>query len=202
VIGEVDWQPDGTPLLLSLTGMLGGWQADIHRSYSNGAATAYSDGRTGLGAGVIRLRADWLEAARIGNTAINPWASVAFGRQHIGAFTESGGPFPAHFDAQTLGMTEIRLGVAAVTEFSAQTTLTTTFEAVHRSGDAPAAKGNVIGLFDFSLGGGARSATWLRAGLELDHQIADNLALSGSVHAATNGRDPSISGSLGLKLTF
>lgn len=202
VIGEVDWQPDGTPLLLSLTGMLGGWQADIHRGYSNGAATAYSDGRTGLGAGVIRLRADWLEAARIGNTAINPWASVAFGRQHIGAFTESGGPFPAHFDAQTLGMTEIRLGVAAVTEFSAQTTLTTTFEAVHRSGDAAAAKGNVIGLFDFSLGGGARSATWLRAGLELDHQIADNLALSGSVHAATNGRDPSISGSLGLKLTF
>ena len=202
VIGEVDWQPDGTPLLLSLTGMLGGWQADIHRGYSNGATTAYSDGKTGLGAGVIRLRADWLEAARIGNTAINPWASVAFGRQHIGAFTESGGPFPAHFDAQTLGMTEMRLGVAAVTEFSAQTTLTTTFEVVHRNGDAPAAKGNVIGLFDFSMGGGARSATWLRAGLELDHQIADNLALSGSVHAATNGRDPSISGSLGLKLTF
>ena len=69
-------------------------------------------------------------------------------------------------------------------------------------GDAPVAKGNVIGLFDFSLGAGTQSATWLRAGLELDHQIADNLALSGSVHAATNGRDPSISGSLGLKLTF
>lgn len=202
VIGEVDWQPDGTPLLLSLTGMLGGWQAEMHRGYSNGAATAYSDGKTSLGSGVIRLRADWLGAAEIGNTTINPWASVAFGRQHIAAFTETGGPFPAHFDAQTLGMAEMRLGVAAVTEFSAQTTLTTSFEVVHRSGDAPAAKGNVIGLFDFSLGGGTRSATWLRAGLELDHQIADNFALSGSVHAATNGRDPSISGSVGLKFTF
>lgn len=202
VIGEVDWQPDGTPLLLSLTGMLGGWQSEMHRGYSNGAATAYSDGKTTLGSGVIRLRADWLEAAQIGNTTINPWASVAFGRQHIAAFTESGGPFPAHFDAQTLGMAEMRLGVAAVTEFSAQTKLTTSFEVVHRSGDAPAAKGDVIGLFDFSLGGGTRSATWLRAGLELDHQITDNLALSGSVHTATNGRDPSISGSIGLKYSF
>ena len=202
VIGEVDWQPDGTPLLLSLTGMLGGWNADIHRGYSNGAATAYSDGKTGLGAGVIRLRADWLGAAQIGNTSINPWVSVAAGRQHIAAFTETGGSFPAHFDAQTLGMAEVRLGVAAVTELSAQTTLTTSFEVVHRGGNAPAAKGNVIGLFDFSLGGGTQSATWLRAGLDLDHQIADNVALSGSVHAATNGRDPSISGSVGLKLTF
>lgn len=202
VIGEVDWQPDGTPLLLSLTGMLGGWQADLRRGYSNGATTAHSDGRTGVGSGVIRLRADWLEAAQIGNTTINPWASVAFGRQHIAAFTETGGPFPAHFDAQTVAMAEMRLGVAAVTAFSAQTALTTSFEVVHRSGDAPVAKGNVVGLFDFSLGGGMRSATWLRAGIELDHQIADNLALSGSVHAATNGRDPSISGSIGLKYTF
>lgn len=202
VIGEVDWQPDGTPLLLSLTGMLGGWQADLHRGYGNGAATAYSDGRTSVGSGVIRLRADWLAAAQIGNTTINPWASVAFGRQNIAAFTETGGPFPAHFDAQTLGMAEMRLGVTAVTEFSTQTALTTSFEVVHRSGDAPAAKGNVVGLFDFSLGGGMRSATWLRAGIELDHQIADNLALSGSMHAATNGRDPSISGSIGLKYTF
>lgn len=202
LIGEVDWQPDGTPLLLSLTGMLGGWQANLHRGYSNGAATAYSDGKTSVTAGVIRLRADWLEAASFGNTTINPWALVAFGRQHIAAFTESGGPFPAHFDAQSLGTAEVRLGVAAVTTLSAQTTLTSTLELAHRGGDAPAAKGNVIGLFGFNMGGGQYGATWLRAGLELDHQISDTIALSGSVHAATNGRDPSVSGSVGLKLSF
>ncbi len=53
---RVDWQPDGTPLLLSVTGMLGGWQANIHRGYSNGGNTAYSDGVTGIGAGVIANR--------------------------------------------------------------------------------------------------------------------------------------------------
>ena len=202
VVGEVDWHPDGTPLLLSLTGMLGGWQADIHRGYSNGAVTAYSDGVTGIGAGVVRLRADWLEAATLGNTSINPWASVAVGRQQIGAFTESGGPFPAHFDAQTLGMAELRLGLAAVTTLTAQTTLTTTFEVAHRSGDAPKASGTVVGLFDFSLGGGTQSATWARAGLELDHQVNQATTISASIHAATNGRDPSVSGSVGVKLTF
>lgn len=202
VIGEVDWQPDGTPLLLSVTGMLGGWQANIHRDYSNGGSTAHSDGTTGLGAGVVRLRADWLNAAQLGNTSINPWASMAFGRQHIAGFTESGGPFPAHFDAQTRGMAEVRLGVAAVTEFSAETSLTTTLELVHRGGDGAAAKGNVAGLFDFSLGGGASGSTWVRAGLELDHKLTDSAALSGSVHAATNGRDPTLSGSLGIKMSF
>jgi probable HAF family extracellular repeat protein len=202
VIGEVDWQPDGTPLLLSLTGMLGGWQADIHRGYSNGATTAYSDGRTGIGAGVVRLRADWLEAATLGNTSINPWASVAVGQQHIGAYKESGGSFPAHFDAQTLGLFEMRVGVAAVSPLSSETTLTSTLELAHRSGTAPRAKGQVDGLFSFDLGGGAQSTTWLRAGLELDHRLADNIALSGSLHAATNGRDPSLSGALGIKMTF
>ncbi|HEV7346521.1 MAG TPA: autotransporter domain-containing protein [Devosia sp.] len=202
VLGEVDWQPDGSPLLLSVTAMLGGWQANLHRGYSNGAATAYSDGTTGIGAGVVRLRADWLEAASFGNTTINPWASVTFGRQHIAAFTESGGPFPAHFDAQTLGMTEVRLGLAAVSTLSTQTTLTTSLELAHRSGDAPKASGAVAGLFDFSLGGGTQSSTWLRAGLELDHHLNDSTALSASIHAATNGRDPSVSGSVGVKVAF
>jgi probable HAF family extracellular repeat protein len=31
VLSEVDWQPDGTPLLLSLTGMLGSYKANIER---------------------------------------------------------------------------------------------------------------------------------------------------------------------------
>jgi probable HAF family extracellular repeat protein len=202
VVGEVDWQPDGTPLLLSLTGMLGGWQANIHRGYSNGAATAYSDGQTQLGSGVIRLRADWLEAASIGSTTINPWASVAVGRTDIGGYVESGGPFPARFDAQSLVSHEFRVGVTAVTEFSDTTSLSTTIEVAHRAGTAPAARGNVIGLFDFNLGGGNQAQTWARIGADLDHQISNNAMLSLSVNAATQGQDASIGGSIGFKATF
>jgi hypothetical protein len=202
VVGEVDWQPDGTPLLLSVSGMLGGWQANIHRGYSNGAATAYSDGQTQLGGGVVRVRADWLEAATIGNTTINPWASVAVGRTDVAGYVESGGPFPARFDGQSLLSHEVRLGLTAVTEFSATTTLSTTLEVAHRNGTAPAARGNVVGLFDFSLGGGQLSQTWARIGADLDHQISDNAAISLSLNAATSGRDATVGGSVGLRAVF
>ena len=202
VLGEVDWQPDGTPLLLSLTGMIGGWQANIDRAYSNGAATAVSSGQTNALGGVVRVRADWLEAAVIGNTSINPWASLAFGGLRVDGYSETGGPFPASFAAQHLGHADIRLGVTAITELSSQTKLSTTLEVAHRSGTAAAAVGQVDGLFNFSLGGGNYAQTWGRLGLELDHAITDAVSLSGSVHLATNGRDPTVAFSAGIKGAF
>lgn len=202
VLGEVDWQPDGTPLLLSVTGMLGGWNAKIDRAYSNGAATSISSGSTNALGGVVRVRADWLEAAVIGNTSLNPFASLAWGGLRVDGYSESGGPFPAHFAAQALGHADIRLGLTAVTEFSSQTKLSTTLEVAHRTGTAAAAVGQVDGLFGFSLGGGTYAQTWGRLGLELDHKVNDAVSLSTSVHLATNGRDPTVAVSAGIKGAF
>lgn len=202
VLGEADWQPDGTPLLLSVTGMLGGWQAKIDRAYSNGGATAVSGGQTNAVGGLVRVRADWLKAAEIGNTSFNPWASVSFGALHVDGYGESGGPFPARFAAQSLGHTDIRVGVTGITEFSSQTKLSTTLELAHRTGTAASAVGQVDGLFSFSLGGGTYGQTWGRLGLEVDHKINDAVALSGSVHLATNGRDPTVALSGGIKGVF
>ncbi|WP_156385659.1 autotransporter domain-containing protein [Devosia sp. Root685] len=202
VLGEMDWQPDGTPLLLSVTGMLGGWQAKVDRAYSNGAATAVSNGQTNAMGGVVRVRADWLEAAAIGNTSFNPWASVAFGALYVDGYSESGGPFPARFAAQNIGHTDIRVGLTAITEFSKETKLSTTLELAHRTGTAASAVGQVDGLFSFSLGGGTYGQTWGRLGLELDHRINDAVALSTSLHLATNGRDPTVAVSAGIKGAF
>ena len=202
VIGELDWQPGGTPLLLSVTGMLGGWEADIRRAYTNGAATAYSDGATDVTGGAVRVRADWLGAAVIGNTSINPWASFAAGHTHVDGYTESGGPFPATFESQDLGLREARLGVTAVTQISEQSTFSATLEVAHRGGTAPSASGSVPGIFDFNLGGGNKGETWARLGADFDHELTDNAALSLSTHVATDGRDPSLSGSVGFKASF
>jgi probable HAF family extracellular repeat protein len=202
VLGEVDWQPDGTPLLLSLSGTIGSWQAQVDRAYSNGEDIGISRGETNAVGGVVRLRADWLNAAVLGNTSITPWTSIGLGTLHVNGFTEQGGPFPARFDAQNLAHVDVRLGVTAVTELSTQTSLSTTFEVAHRSGTGAKASGQVEGLFDFSMGGGQVSHTWVRAGAELDHKINDHLSLSGSVHLASSGRDPSLAASLGLKGSF
>lgn len=202
VLGEVDWQPDGTPLLLSLTGMLGGWNADIARAYSNGSATAVSNGKTNLLGGVVRIRADWLNAAEIGNTSLSPWISASMAKLHVDGYSETGGSFPATFAAQTLGHGEVRAGLSAVTSFSSQTSLATTFEVAHRAGTAPSATGQVHGLFNFGLGGGTQGKTWVRVGAELDHAISESLAASGSIHLATAGGDPTLGLSIGLKGAF
>ena len=202
VVGEVDWQPDGTPLLLSLTGMLGGWEANVSRAYSNGAATDISTGSTAVGAGMVRARLDWQDALVFGKVSINPWISGSIGRTDIGGYTEQGGAFPAQFNGQQIVQSEVRLGVTAVAELTPQTTLSGTVEVAHRSGTAPAANGQVVGLFDFGLGGGNFGSTWARAGLDLDHQLTDTVSISGSLHAATQGQDANVSGSLGLKAVF
>ncbi|ODT82070.1 MAG: hypothetical protein ABS76_09585 [Pelagibacterium sp. SCN 64-44] len=202
ILSEIDWRPDGTPLLLSLTGMLGGWQANIDRAYSNGAATAMSRGQANAIGGVVRLRADWLEAAVIGKTSLNPFASLAIGGLHVDGYSESGGPFPAVFDAQNLTHADIRLGVTAITELSAQTRLSATLEAAHRAGTGAAAKGHVPGLFDFALGGGSQALTWARVGAEIDHALSSNVSLSASTHLASYGRDPTLTASVGLKGSF
>lgn len=202
VVGEVDWQPDGTPLLLSLTGMLGGWEANVSRAYSNGAATDISTGSTAVGAGMVRARLDWQDALVFGNVSINPWISGSIGRTDIGGYLEQGGAFPAQFNGQQIVQSEVRLGVTGVAELTPQTTLSGTVEVAHRSGTAPAANGQVVGLFDFGLGGGNFGSTWARAGLDLDHQLTDTVSISGSLHAATQGQDANVSGSLGLKAVF
>lgn len=202
VMGEIDWQPEGTPLLFSLTGVAGHWDVDVRRGYTNGADIDYSVGETELSGGALRARLDWLDAATFGSTSINPFASVALGRTHLDGYTETGGAFPARFDDQDNTMREVRLGVTAVTEITQALTLSTTLEAVHRSGDNPGSSGSVPGIFGFDLGGGDLSRNWVRAGAEIDYRVGDNALISASFNAATAGRDASFSGSVGLRGQF
>jgi hypothetical protein len=96
----------------------------------------------------------------------------------------------------------LRIGLTAITELSSQTSLYTTLELAHRTGTAAAAVGTVPGLFHFALGSGSYAQTWARVGMELDHKVNESLSFSASAHLASNGRDPSVAGSLGLKATF
>lgn len=202
LLGEIGWQPVGTPLVFSLTGMAGHWGVDVRRGYLNGAATDYSEGSTHANAGALRARVDWLDALTLGSTRINPYGAFGISSTQLAGYTETGGAFPAQFNAQTITTHEVRLGVTAVTELSEAATLSTTVEAVHRSGDAPGANGQALGLFGFALGGGNSSQTWVRAGTEIDFRISEGAVVSASLNAASAGRDATFSGSLGFRASF
>ena len=202
VVGEIDWKPDDVPLLFSLTGMAGAWGVDSRRAYSNGVATNVSVGETEARGASLRARVEWLDALMFGATRISPYASVGLSTFAVDGFTETGGAFPATFSAQSNAARDVRLGLTAVTEIAETTVLSTTVEVAHRSGDAPGASGQVLGLFDFGFGGGTMSQTWVRAGAEIDQRIADNATISASVNLASAGRDATISGSFGVHAVF
>lgn len=202
LVGELDWQPDGLPVIFSLTGLYGGSDAEIRRAYSNGATMAYSEGETDLVSGTLRLRADWKDAFRLGTTSFSPYVSYAVSRTTVDGYTETGGSFPATFDEQVVDSGEVRLGLASRTELTSAVALRGTLELVHGAGDAPLASGQVIGLHGFSFGGGSYSETWVRAGADLDVKVTESALLSLSMHAATEGLDAQISGAARLQVLF
>ncbi|ATN33107.1 hypothetical protein ACO34A_04730 [Rhizobium sp. ACO-34A] len=67
-------------------------------------------------------------------------------------------------------------------------------ELVHSTGDVPRARGQVVGLYGFDLGGGSFAETWVRAGADIDLKVTENAVISLSGHAATEGMDAQISG--------
>ncbi|NML74817.1 autotransporter domain-containing protein [Rhizobium sp. S-51] len=202
LVGELDWRPDGLPVIFSLTGLYGGSDAEIRRAYSNGATMAYSEGETDLVSGTLRLRADWKDAFRFGTTSFSPYVSYAVSRTTVDGYTETGGSFPATFDEQVVHSGEVRLGLASRTELTSAVALRGSLELVHGAGDAPHASGQVIGLHGFSFGGGSYSETWVRAGADLDVKVTDSALLSLSMHAATEGLDAQISGAARLQVLF
>lgn len=202
VVAEVNYQTTVGPLL-SVTGMYGQWNADVSRGYTGGAGTDYSRGSADVKATALRLRADWNDAWKMGATALSPYAALTATRTTTDGYTESGGGFPARFDAQTQTGLEARLGVAAGFPLSPATHLRATVEGIRRlDGDTPRTSGQVLGLFSFNQPGLSETKTWMRAGVDIDHQITNNTLLGFSVHAASRGDDPRLTAAVTLRVGF
>ncbi|MDO9600052.1 MAG: autotransporter domain-containing protein [Azoarcus sp.] len=204
LVGELNWRPEGSPVVGSLTAVLGGWDADIRRGYMNGATRDRSSGSPDVDALALRLRADWFDAARLGSAALTPWASYTWSRVEVDGYTESGGAFPATFDAQKHNAEELRVGVSADWSLTPETGVRGTLEAVHRLDNrGPALSGSeASGLLSFREPGASIRKNWQRVGFDVDHRIKSNMVVSVSAHAATSGEDPSFSAALSLRVGF
>lgn len=202
VIGELNWQPAGTPFLLSLTGVYGGWDADIRRGYSNGGSTSYSQGDTDVHSGAVRLRADWRDALTLGSVGFSPYLAYTWSHTAIDGYTETGGSFPASFDGQNAQRHEGRLGLTSQLALTEAVSLSGTMELVHSAGDASKSSGRVLGLHNFSFGGGKQGETWARIGADVDVKVSENALVSLSLHAATEGLDAQVSGAARFQIAF
>ncbi len=136
---------------------------------------------------------------------LTPYADVSYARTRIDAYTETGGGFPARFDARTEKSTEARVGVDAALPLSSETKLLGRVEAAHRlEKTGAAASGTVLGLFGFSLPGEQVKRDWLRAGVGFETKLGGGTGgtLSAMLNATTQGAAPSYWLNLSYQVAF
>lgn len=197
-------ETDGTYLLaeavIPVTGDLwatlsgyGHWgQADLHRGYQNAGLTDASSGSPDVNSWSLRARLDWQNAFRTADTTFAPYVDLTYSEAKLEAYTETGGGFPARFDARTDKSTELRLGINAIKPISDGLNLLGLLEAAHRFEKTGArTSGEVFGVSAFNLDGQGKQRDWLRASAGVQGKLAGGTA-SLTVNATTKGEVPSM----------
>jgi probable HAF family extracellular repeat protein len=203
-LAEIDTRLADKESILSLLVMRGEWDARTARGYVTGGGNDISRGQTDLSTTTVRVRYDGPTQKFISSMTAAPFASFALTRVRADAFAESGGSFPATFDAHTHTAKESRLGLLTKFDLGAETTLRVTAEWIHRFDDAGDALSGISQTTSgaFSVAGLAPTKDQARFGLDVDHKLSANTLLSFSVHAAGYGQAHDVAGSLSLRRAF
>lgn len=203
VIAELDYQPRSLPIIVSLTGTYGHWDADVDRGYLIAGNVDQSSGDTDIESAAIRGRLDWVNAFSFANIMFSPRASYTLTHTEIDAYTEVGGGLPVRFNERDQTTKELRYGIDAERQFGNRTWGRLMVEGVHRfDDDNPVLSGNLIGLFSFSFTPEKNEQDWARIGAEVEHLFSESASLSASIHGSSEGVDPVVSGGISLKIAF
>jgi outer membrane autotransporter protein len=152
----------------------------------------------------VRVRYDGPTQKFTGNFTAAPYASFALTRVNTDGFAESGGSFPATFDAHGHTAKESRLGLLTKFVAGPATTIRVTAEWIHRFDDA----GDVLSGVNqttsgaFAVAGLAPTKDQARFGFDVDHKLSADTMLSLSIHAAGYGQAHDVAGSLSLRRGF
>jgi uncharacterized protein with beta-barrel porin domain len=201
---EYDYRPEGTQWIVSLLGMVGSWESKTNRGYTSGGSTDFSNGVADTITRSARLRVDAPTVATFGGFGFAPFASYTVTQTVVGAYTETGGGFPASFNEQEHNATEARLGVTASKDLSEKTKLLLSVEGIHRfDGAGPSLTGqDVTGGVAFDLPGVAPRADCVRFGFDVDHKLSENTLLNISAHVATVGEAHDVSAAISIRRAF
>jgi uncharacterized protein with beta-barrel porin domain len=203
-IAELDYRPEGTQWIVSLLGMVGSWESKTHRGYTSGGATDSSFGIADTITRSARLRVDAPSLVTFGGFGFAPYASYTVTQTIVGAYTETGGAFPASFNEQEHNATEGRAGITASKDLSAATKLLLTVEAIHRfDGAGPALTGqDITGGISFNIAGIAPRKDCVRFGFDVDHKLSADTLLNISAHVSTVGEAHDVSAAISIRRAF
>ena len=190
--------------IVSVLGMVGSWDAEILRGYLDAGLPDHSYGETGVTTRTARLRFDAPTLVTVGGFGLSPFISYSVTQTEVDAYTETGGAFPASYNAQKHQSEEGRLGLVASRDLTTSTRLRLSAEAVHRfDGQGPALSGqDITGGVAFELDGSDPSPDCVRYGLDIDHKLTPTTMLSFSAFGSSTGEIPDVSGAISLRHAF
>lgn len=190
LLPEVIFKPADSPVHFTVSGYYNAGNATLKRGYTNAGTPVVSQGDAQAVTTALRIRADWLNAATWGGTAFTPYASLTQIHSRIGAYTETGGGFPAYWEARSESATQARIGLDAVHAISDKLSLLGRLELGHRFQSQGAnAKGQVLGLFAFDLSGQSYKQDWARVSAGIEGKFGDGVG-SLVLNASTEGQAP------------
>ena len=203
-MAEIDTRLADKESILSLLVLRGEWDAQTARGYVTGGGNDISRGQTDMDTTTVRVRYDGPTQKFTGNFTAAPYASFALTRVNTDGFAESGGSFPATFDAHSHTAKESRLGLLTKFVAGPATTIRVTAEWIHRFDEAGDALSGVNQTTSgaFSVAGLAPTKDQARFGFDVDHKLSADTMLSLSIHAAGYGQAHDVAGSLSLRRGF
>ncbi|WP_146215511.1 autotransporter outer membrane beta-barrel domain-containing protein [Hoeflea marina] len=176
----------------TLGGFFSSGRMTVDRGYLNGGAMDYSNGKTDTETFAAKLRFDWLDAFKYQGTGFTPYASLSYAHSTIDAYTETGGGFPASFNAATDHSTMARLGVDMVHGVTDSFRLLGKAEVSYRfEKQASGTSGEILGLSGFSFAGQDVDQISVRGGAGAEFDVAGGTA-SLMLNAASQGSDPDV----------
>lgn len=121
----------------------------------------------------VRGRIDCENAWCVAATDFAPHVDASHTEAKLDGYVESGGGFPARFDARKDKATELCIGLNASPPLDIGMKIVSSIEAAHRlQRDGARTTGELVGLFGFDLPGSANQRDWLRVGIGMEGRLA------------------------------
>lgn len=202
LIGEID-RAFGPKLLGSITFYYGSFDTRITRNYTTSLGLDTSIGKTRTTTKAVRLRLDFADAGSIGGIELSPYLAYTLSHTKVGAYTETGGAFPASYNGGSNMNSMIRAGLEMKKDLGGANRLVVNSQLVHAIGDGSLAiSGNISGVGPYSVAGSGVRRNWARLTADIDHTLSDKSVATVGFNVGTRGLGPSYGVTIGFRRAF
>ena len=203
LVGELDFLvADGG--IFSMLASFGNWHNETDRSYVTGVGTDYSHGETDIRSTSFRLRYDTPVLTKALGADIKAYGSYGVIISNSDAFAETGGSYAGSFNQMRQSAQEARLGLVGTKAFGERLRSRLMAEWIHRFDreQASLSATDITSTLNLTLPGAPVTRDQARLGFDLDYLMDPKTTLSFTVHAASSGEAPDLSGAISLRRAF